>query len=109
MPAYVYFLAKQRLQCLAVALHDETICFGDAFQRAVDGEDERVIQTARSLEHGSAARTATQHRHAAFLTSLQIDFERGFVGIPKNNEIFDRFPKTEHAVAVTCFTAIQQC
>jgi hypothetical protein len=107
----VFLACKQRLDCRAIALHDESVRFRNAVQWIAPFELQHkcVIQTARPLQHSAAAGTSSQNRRVAAFASSYVHFGFDLVRVSDNNEMFSRLPESQHVAACACFSRVEQC
>ena len=96
--------------CRAVLAHDELVGNADVVERAVGGnsQNQRVVEAAGALHHRATAGTASQNRDAARFARRDVHFRRHLVRIADDDEMFTRFPKAQHLLAVAGFRGIQQ-
>ncbi|MGA9452856.1 MAG: hypothetical protein WBW41_16105 [Verrucomicrobiia bacterium] len=100
----------KRFNHRSVTFHDKSVYRGDAVKWAIvcDLQDERIVQTAGTLKHGTAARTTAVNGNAFSFASLGIDFVANFVGVSNDDKMFLRFPKAEDFLTIAGFTPVEQ-
>src|SRR5581483_4609937 len=88
--------ACQRADAVAMPFQDQAKSIADGFEPVRGAvQNQRVIQTARSLHHGAAAAHAPQHRNLAPRAGLAIDFRGDPVRVAEHDEIIFRFPDAQ--------------
>src|SRR5258705_13771776 len=83
----------------------------DAFQLiGFPGQDERVIETARTLHHRASAADASENRQRAAIARRKVDFIAHSIGVPKHDKILFRLPKAQkRAVEWRGLKQFEQC
>src|SRR5207249_10639961 len=90
--------------------HDEAIGGGDAMQWLPfgDSQNERVIQAARTLEHGPTTTAPPQHRDFFHSANFPIDLLRHSIPVTEHDKITVRLPKPENLIGAVDFAEIEQ-
>jgi hypothetical protein len=94
----------------AIALHDEPVCGRDAVQRItrLDFQNQRVVQTTRSLQHRAAPGTASQNRHATAFAARKVDLRGNLVRVTDSDEMLRRLPESQDLAGFPCFSRVEQ-
>ena len=94
-PSDFYRHVNYAFQRRSMAFHNEGIGFRDARQRprVPNFQDQRIVETSRSLHDRPAPAAPAENGDILLLTSFQIYFQSDFVGIPDDHEVLFRFPK----------------
>ncbi len=94
---FAHGVTQEGAQNPSMALEHVVVALGDALKkgRAVEAENEGVIENPGPLENGAAAGAAAQHRQIMLAAKSLIDFGSNRVGVADNDEVTGRFPETQ--------------
>jgi len=101
---------EQRVQGIAVAVHNERVGFGDVREGriALDFQEQRVVEAARPLQDCPAATAAAQHRDAEALAGIEIHFGAGLVRIAEYGEVLARLPEAKDFIGESLFAPVEE-
>ena len=104
------WFSQQGLEHAAVLLHDRLVRTGDRFQfRSIrNPKDERVIETARRLQHGASSAATSHDWHAAHFTVMHADFAPETIRLPEHHESLARFPNPQDFIRAGTSAPIKQ-
>jgi hypothetical protein len=104
-------LPEEARHCSYEPFKNEFVRPRNTLKRAdsIEAEDQRIIQAARSLKHGSAARASSQNRDSLLLAIIKIHFGGDFIGVPYHDKKLPRLPNPQNLISKPLFTRVQQC
>jgi hypothetical protein len=73
-----------------MALEDVVVGAGDGGEGRIggEGENERVVKAAGTLQHGAAPAAPPQHRHGRLPAGGEVHLDRRVVAVSDDDEVF---------------------